>query len=332
MDGRVLYGREKNTEGEAESAHPSEVLITGAAGRLGRMLSSMLVSSGARVRALVSKKERMIDLPTGVVPFVGDINDAEALKKACEGVEIVYHLAAIVSQYKSTTRELMRVNANGAKSIADAASATDVKRIIFTSSVDVYGRERKGPLDEESELRPTDMYGYSKLIAEQNISSGNTPYTILRLATIYGEGFESSFFKVFKALRAGRIYIIGTGKNHMPLLNVNDLLSSMVLAASNRASAGKVYNITDGESHTQEELLNLAADWLGVPRPQKHINPMLVKIFAKRRGLDSDELRFLTSDRIINISKAKRELGYEPKIGIKEGGKELVKKFISAKK
>ena len=102
-------------------------------------------------------------MPAGVVPYVGDLSNKKVLNEACKDVDLVYHLAAIVSEYKEPTKKLMEVNVGGTENVLDACRRNGVEQLIFTSSIDVYGRVRDDVLTEESALNPTDKYGYSKI-------------------------------------------------------------------------------------------------------------------------------------------------------------------------
>ena len=302
------------------------VLVTGSTGRLGRALIKELLAHGYHVRAYAEKIEQLQALESGVVPFVGDINDKEKLGKAMQGVSYVFHLAAIVSEYKAYTDELVRVNVEGTANVVDLCIRNNVKKLVYTSTVDVYGKKREGILTEESEPKPSDRYGHTKMLAEKEIiANGNLlDYTIFRVGTIYGRGFEHSFFKIFRAIKEKKAYIIGNGTNYFALVNIDDVIKGLMLGMD--APKG-VYNLTDGVEYTQQYLFNFASKELGLDKIEKRISPVIVSIVAKRRGLDSDELRFITSDRRISIEKAKKVLGFKPKASIEKEGREMIKDF-----
>jgi dTDP-glucose 4,6-dehydratase len=289
----------------------------------------MLIKRGDTIRALVKRREMIIELPSGVIPYIGDINDTKVLNDAIAGADNVFHLAAIVSAYDNPTEEVIRVNVDGTRNVLDACEKHGIKHFIFTSSHEVYGSKRKEVLDENSRLMPNDKYGYSKMLAERVIEryKQTVPFTIFRMATLYGPSFEGSFFKIFRILKEQKAYIIGSGKNHLALLHVYDALQAFVLAKGSPSSMGKIYNLSDGEAYTQEHLLGLAADMLGVPRPTRHMNELIVKLIAKERGFDSNEFRFLTSNRILDISKVKSEIGFNPSVSMQRGGMELIEEF-----
>lgn len=315
---------------QQQDVHADTVLVTGATGRLGRAVVKELIGSGSQVRGLLMKREDIKLLTPGAVPFIGSLQDTQVLNDACRGVDVVFHFAGIVNSAASTAHEVMKVNVEGTKHVLEACKKNKVEHLIFSSSVDVYGRRRKGTLNEESQPMPTDKYGHSKMLAEQEIMKSGLPYTIVRMANIYGPGFEHSFFKIFRAVKEGKIVIIGSGRNHMALVHIRDVVRAFVLVKENpRVSVGKVYNLADGNAYTQEGLVNLAAELLDAKKPKRHVQEFLVRMLARSRNLDTDELRFLTSDRIIDISKIKRELNFVPQVDLKTGGEEVVSDFLN---
>ncbi|MCL5412829.1 MAG: NAD-dependent epimerase/dehydratase family protein [Candidatus Marsarchaeota archaeon] len=306
--------------------------ITGGGGRVGRVLSTALLEKGYEVRAMSHEKDFVYSMPVGVVPWVADLTtNRKALDEACKGADIVFHLAAIVSEYKSPIRRLMEVNVGGTEKVLDACRRNGIGKFVFTSTVDVYGNSRNEVLTEDSRLKPTDKYGHSKMLAENKIEryDRDIDYTILRMSSVYGRGFENSYFKLFRAIREGKAYVIGSGNNKLSLVHVKDVVRGLVLAGESKKPGG-VYNLSDGVAYTQQGLFNLVADLLKVERPTRHISPMVVKLVARSRGLNSDELRFLMSNRIIDIGKIKRELGFSPSIKIKEAGPELISDFVKS--
>ncbi len=302
--------------------------VTGASGRIGSRLCALLLNEGYTVRALVKEKSLANLLPAGVIPFLGDLGDFEVLEEASKGASFVFHTAGIVGESGKKITELNNVNVQGTKNVVDACEEAHCTRLIFTSSIDVYGRSRKEVITEETPPKPSDKYGYSKLLAEKAIIGSDLDYTIFRIATVYGPGFEQSFFKVFEAIIEGKIMIIGSGENHLSLIHIYDVLNAFLLTIRNHKSTKQIYNLSDGVAYTQKGLIDMAADLLNAKRPEKHISEFLVKLLAKRENLDSDELRFLTSNRVVSIEKIKTDLGFVPQISMDTAGAELVNMFI----
>ncbi|MDE1873739.1 MAG: NAD(P)-dependent oxidoreductase [Candidatus Micrarchaeota archaeon] len=318
---------------QQQNMHADTVFVTGATGRLGRAVVPALVGSGSAVRALMVEKEDVKLLPPGTVPFVGSLGDTEVLDEACRGADVVLHFAGLTHVANSTAEAVMESNVEGTKNLLKACEKGKVKHMIFTSTVDVYGRKRSGALNEDAKLLPTDKYGHSKMLAEQEISGSGVPYTIVRPANIYGPGFERSFFKIFRAVKEGKMVIIGSGENHVALVHVDDVVKALMLIKENpQASIGKTYNLTDGMIYTQEGLIDLVAELMKVPKPKRHMQEILVRALAKARNLDSDELRFMTSDRVIDTSRIRNELGFIPDVDIKTGGMAMINEFLNKAK
>ncbi len=325
---------EKTIAKKTTSFSGGTVLVTGGAGRLGRRVISELLSQGITVRALVRDNSDVNALPFGTIPYIGDITSQDVVFDACKGVDTVYHFAAIVSQREGGHKEILRVNTNGTKMVLEAADIGGAKRIILSSTVDVYGSKRNDLLTEDSELKPNDMYGHSKMLAEKQIQSfsGNISYTILRMATIYGEEFKHSFFKIFKMINSDKAYILGNGKNALSLVHMDDVAKAMLLVRKAENASNKIYNLTDGKTYTQEYLFSLAAELLHKKTHFGHVNTFLAKILAKKAGITVDDIRFITSNRIISINKISQELGFKPTVDIKTAGKELVERFLKEQK
>lgn len=304
------------------------VFVTGANGSIGRELVKALIDQGDEVRGLIRVKSMITQLPAGTIPFVGNLVDTHVLDEACEGADVVFHLAAIAREARAKPGELMCSNVDGTRNLLDACKKAKVKRLIFTSTINVYGRKRADVLKENSAPAPTDKYGYSKMISEQDIAASGVPYTILRIATVYGPKTKTSFFKIFRAVKEGNMMIIGDGQNHLSLIHSDDLTRAMLLVENEPASRNKIYNVSDGVAHTQDSLVTLAAKLMGAPKPTRHVNEFIVKMLARQRNLESDELRFLTSNRVVDTGRIRSDLGFEPKVMIEQGGKELVDLFI----
>ena len=295
---------------------------------MGRALCRALIEKGYSVRAMVKEKEDIGKLPAGVVPFIGLLSDVSALEDATAGVDFVIHAAGAVGVTGKKFSDLLETNTVGTANVVSACKNSDCTRILFPSTTDVYGRYRKEVLTELSEPKPSDKYGLTKLGAENKIIESGRAYTIFRVSTVYGPEYEASFFKVFKAIIEGKLAIIGNGKNHLSLVHINDVVRAFLLAIENPAAKNQIYNLSDGVAYTQEGLMNTAADLLHAERPKRHVNKMLVAVIAKAYHLDSDELRFLTSNRVLDITKIRSQLGFEPSVDINKGGGELVKMFL----
>jgi len=307
------------------------ILVTGASGHLGRRLVARLLEKGEKVRILVHDKDLRI---TGVEIIRGDILDVDAVKKATEGADVIYHLAALVD-YGPVPKELMyRVNVIGTKNLLDCSNGA---KVIYMSSTSVYGsRMRANPATENTPCNPSNYYGKTKLMAERLVLEKGG--VALRAPVIYGPGFNDGFDFVLSQIRKGKMRIVGSGKNRIQWVHVDDLVQALVLA-KDKARAGEVYLIAGDETKTQSELFSLLAKYLGSPAPSKTVSAFLANSMArykvmqanlkgKRSSITPDQISRIISDKTFDISKAKRELGFRSKVSYDKGAKGIVEEYL----
>ncbi|MGC8622666.1 MAG: NAD-dependent epimerase/dehydratase family protein [Candidatus Micrarchaeia archaeon] len=335
----------KASDGSAADKVPVD-LVTGATSRLGALVTKKLIELGHEVRVLVrtdpSSSEEWKHLPPGAKPYIADLtlkqpSDEGNMEKALAGVDNIFHLASAVYNYKHTYDEFIEINVVGTENLINAAllaNGDKAMHIICAGSVSVYGYRRPNEvLTEESETRPESNYSKSKVMQEEVIRAysdahPNIKHTILRFSTLYGPGYEESFFKIFSLLEQGKLRYVGGGNNHISLIHINDAADSMLAVSKNPKSANQIYNVTDGQSHTVRSLYEFAAKMLNVEPPKKSISRTMAKIGSRIAGLKYDEYEFVTSERIISINKIINEIGFRPKISIEAGGAELVGEFL----
>lgn len=330
-------------------------LVTGATTGLGRLLVDKLIANGDEVRVILKSNPKddswdWRNLPPGVIPYAADLTmrrreDEKNLLEACKGINKVYHIAGASYNSRFSRDELIETNVIGTenllnKCIESNKSPDSQIHFIYTSSVSVYGYKRGGaPLKEDSEPKPGSNYSESKLMAEHVIQlfseiHSNITYTIMRLGTLYGPGYERpSFFKAFRMIRDQKMRYIGRGTNHLTLIHVDDAANALALAGKKPIiSANNIYNLTDGEPHTVLSLFSSVAKVLNVPPPHSSVNPTIARLMRKSVNISYDEYEFLASDRIVDISKIKRDLGFRPVRSIAIDGMLMVEEFINYSK
>jgi nucleoside-diphosphate-sugar epimerase len=314
-------------------------VITGATGLLGSHIAEALAARGEHVRALVRSSSDVSFLKgLGAELTVGDLHDSESLRRAVGGAHVVYHCAARVgdwgawSQYR---REVIDATAN----VLDACRAAGTGRILYVSSVTVYGHPRNGgePITEDAPLGQRlywlwDYYCRSKIAAEALARAAGPSVTIVRPSWIYGPRDRTSLPRLMTAFRAGRVTLIGSGDNLLNVVHAADVAAGAVLAANHPEAGGRAYNLCSEGELTQRQFLDALTDVLGQPRVRRRVPFWLAyaggflsevigrAIFLKRPphitryavGLVGRPTRF-------SIARAREQLGWRPCVEAREG-------------
>ncbi|MEM3060177.1 MAG: NAD(P)-dependent oxidoreductase [Candidatus Anstonellales archaeon] len=309
------------------------ILVTGASGRIGRVVIKNLIKKKEQVRALVRKKESINSLSINslgeeVEIVYGDITNKRSLIDAVSNVEKIIHLAGSVDF--SNQQKMMKINADGTKNLLEICP-NSIKRFIHCSSIAVYGKKLdKEEVDEKRKPNPDSIYAKSKMKAEEYCieHSKRLPITILRLGVVYGPGFDAGYREVFELLRCGRMRIIGDGNNVIPFVHVEDVANAILLALTSNVPSGSFYNIV-GEKKTQAEVLSLASKYLDVKPPQKRIHPLLAKAACLFSPTKSEYIDILSSNRSFSSTKAWQELGWRPRISLEDGIKNISEQYKS---
>jgi nucleoside-diphosphate-sugar epimerase len=308
------------------------VLVTGAAGFTGGHLARALALRGCEVRALQRDPTRHADTP-GIEVAVGDLRDRAALAAAVTGVEVVYHIAAIYRQ-AGVPRDVYRaINATAAGELVEAAAHAGVRRVVHCSTVGVHGDIQHPPADEDAPLRPGDMYQETKLQGERAAREAGArlgiEVTIARPSGIYGPG-DRRLLKLFRGVARGRWLTLGSGKIYYHLTYIDDLVEGFRLCGEHPAAANRTYILAGSEVTTLNELVAIVAGAAGVPVPRLHLpawpfwlagaaceaicRPLAIEPPLYRRRVD-----FFTKSRAFDISRARREVGYAPQVGLRDG-------------
>jgi nucleoside-diphosphate-sugar epimerase len=314
-----------------------KVLVTGAAGLLGKQLVSALQARGDGVRALVLPTDDIAWLKQrGVDVCVGDIRIPDTLVPAMRGIDGVLHLAAMHGLWRPM-KDYYAVNVVGTENVCRAAVAARVRRLVHISSYMVYGLGLDRPADENSPLAPfPEPYAMSKVegekVVRQFIARDHLPAVIIRPGTIIGPGDRLHVVKLCDRLRAGRIVVIGSGHNAVPFVYVTDVVQGLLLALDKERAVGQTYNIANDQPLTQEEIYTTLAEGIGVKPPRLHVPywPLRALAFvaegaavltnSRRPPLVTRMgIRVFATDNRHAIDKARAELGYNPQVSVREG-------------
>jgi nucleoside-diphosphate-sugar epimerase len=309
-----------------------KIAVTGGSGFIGNHLVKKLVSEGHNVKVLVRKTsnaELLKRLPVKLV--AGDIVDRKSVESLVNDVEIVYHLAAQV--YLGSEDDFWNVNLRGTRNILEACLKWNINRFVHVSSIGVMGSIKNPPCDESYPFNPVTPYDRSKCEAEKfalryHVEHG-IPVTIVRPTVVYGPG-NMYFLRLYQLLQKGHFWFIGSMNNLMHPCYIENLLQGIALASENPKAVGEIYIIGDEKPVSWTEYVETIAEVINVDPPTRHVSVSLMKViaffyefkswmfggdpFLTRRWLDE-----ITKDFAYDITKAKKDLGYEPEISLKEG-------------
>lgn len=312
-------------------------LVTGASGLLGSAVVDLLVARGEPVRALVRPGDDLTRFGWRDVEVCrGDMGDHASLAEAVRGVGRMLHCAARTGPW-GPAAEYEIANVRGTRALVELAQAAGVARIVHVSSITVHGNDVRGPADEYSPFHDEpNPYSRSKVAGERllqgMIREQRAPVVIVRPGWIYGPRDRASFARFAALIEEGKMVIIGSGENSVPLIYVSDVARGVVLASETPGVVGQAYLLVNDEPVTQRVYYETIAAELGVAPPTRHIpyRPALALGAAAefvghvtgrkqppplmRYGLQlaGGENRFI-------IAKARRELGFVPEVDLAEG-------------
>jgi len=241
----------------------------------------------------------------------------------------VFHLAGLT---KACSRDdFFCSNTKGTENLIRAVAEKNpkIKRFVYLSSLSAAGPSNNGSLlSETAEPRPVSSYGRSKLEGEKAVLNykDTIPITILRPSAVYGPR-DRDFFIFFKMLKKGVFPY--WGKCYYSLLYVEDLVQGIILAAESKRAKGELYFLADSKFYTNDEIVDAISSALGTKAIRLRVPRFIIPFFAyvgeliKREGIiNRDKMNELSySHWVCDIKKAKEELGFIPKVGIKEGMK-----------
>ncbi|MBV9709374.1 MAG: NAD-dependent epimerase/dehydratase family protein [Ktedonobacteraceae bacterium] len=313
-----------------------KVLITGATGLLGGHLIKELQDRNESIRALVLPVENADRLQAqGVEVVRGDITDASTLAPAVKDVDLIFHLAGMMGVWRPLA-DYRLVNVTGSENLYKAAQVAKVRRFVHTSSHTVYGLGHGRFLTENDPLRPDpDPYSLTKAegdrLMRRLMLDSDVETVILRPGTFFGPGDRLHFGRMAQKVKDGKGLIIGKGDNALPFCYVTDVVQGFLLAAYHKNAPGNVYNITNDRPLTQLEMFNEIANAVDGKRPTLHLpylpiyygsivaEKVVARITRTKPIVTQLGALMFGSDNKHSVEKARRELGFEPKVDLREG-------------
>jgi nucleoside-diphosphate-sugar epimerase len=251
---------------------PRRYLVTGATGLIGRHVAERLVKSGPRVRVLARRPEAAVVLARkGVEVVEGDILDRESLPRVMAGVDIVVHAAALAAEW-GRRHEFEQANVRGMLNVLETAAAAHVGRVVYLSSVAVYGYPA-GRVDEATPFQSLGHpYGDTKIAAERLLwehhRAGRIRATALRPVVVYGAYDWKFIFKVAEALHGRGLPLVDGGHHRAQIVSVHDVVDLVVACATRPEAVGEAFNCAGVESVTWRRLFTDIARRVEAPAPR----------------------------------------------------------------
>lgn len=315
------------------------VLVTGAHGFIGSHLVDELLAAGRGVRALVSPwgaLDRLADAQqkAGALDIVrADVTEPETLRGACEGIEAVVHAAARVADW-GRWPDFERVNVGGTKALLAEAERAGVRRFVLVSSVAVH--RYRGMRDADPRREPRDggwlAYGRSKIQAEDAVLTAGLEGVVVRPGLWPFGPRDPTLARLAEAVRRGALPLVDGGRAVINTAYVGNLVRGLRLAVERPEAAGRIYVIADEGAPSWAEALAELARLLGASAPRRSVPgglavPVAAAVEAvwrllapaKEPPLTRYRAGLMRRDVHFSIEAARRELGYEPAVGWRDG-------------
>ncbi len=318
------------------------ILVTGASGFLGGALTKVLVEQGKNVRLLARKTSNLDHLKNLQVDVVyGDVRDKASLIPAFQNVTIVYHCAAISTDWAPWT-EFYQTNVLGVQNMLDIAQTVKgLRRFLHVSTTDVYGYPND-PCDETYPIIDTGLpYNKSKGLGEKRAweftEKTGLPLTIIRPATIYGPRSKDFVLEIAKLLIKKQMMTVNKGNVFAGLLYIDNAVEGIIEAANSSQTVGKSYNLRDEKDKTWEEYTGALAKGLQVNAPRinfssnfavriAYIAEMIHRVFRIRNRpiLTRHAAYLLFKNQDFPIQKAQQDFNFQSRTSFSEGMKKTI--------
>lgn len=307
------------------------ILITGVNGFIAGHLAERLLREGRHVRGTARHPEAAAWLvEQGVEVVLADLMDREGLRRAAQGCAAVVHAAAWTGGPELGDEAGYQVNVDGTANALAAAEKAGAERFVYISSVAVYGVNRTPVIDEiASTPRVGQAYPDSKIVAESLVRACGLPFVIVRPAATYGPRGGAWTLGPIETIKAGRLLLMGKDDGLVSPGYIDNVVDGLLLALNRRKALGETFNLCDDRSVTYREFYLRYARMLGLsslptaPAPLAYAAQLAIarrlRRFAGRPTVGRWSQHFRFNPSRFSVEKAKRVLGYRPKVSFEEG-------------
>ncbi|MBA7497314.1 dTDP-glucose 4,6-dehydratase [subsurface metagenome] len=316
------------------------VLVTGATGFIGYHLTKKLLEQNCNVIAVGRNFKLLNRLPKNklLIKVSGDLAKDDFLINLFLNykIDVIFHLAAKVhDRLEKDVKQHRLINVNLTEKLSELALKNNVEKLLFFSTVSVYGDTEERTIDETEIHTPSTTYGKTKLEAENILIKAyqkyNLPIIILRLTSVYGTYDHGNLQLLAKLIRKHLSAMVGKGKNRKTMIYIDDVIQAVILAAIRDEAVGEVFNIGEN-SYTFCEILDTLEKMLDVSTLRFKIPLSLGKVIEKQNiNITLSKLiKTIGSDNCYSSDKAKKILGFKPIFNLEQGLKESVDWYRSS--
>jgi nucleoside-diphosphate-sugar epimerase/SAM-dependent methyltransferase len=316
-----------------------KVFITGGTGFLGTNLALQHARMGDQVVVLSKEateveRENARDLKeAGVEVLLGSVTDQNLLERGCQSTDRIYHIAAAMREANVPDQVFWDVNVEATRQLLELSRKAGVSRLVYCSSIGAMGKSLQKPADENTPCNPQDIYQVTKRAAEQLClefqKEHDFPLSIVRPADVYGPR-DRRYVKLFKGIKKGRFALIGSGNNEHHMVFIDDMVQGFLLAAECEAAIGEIFIIAGERPVQVKALVKLIAEVLARPEPKLRVPlfpvqaaAVVIEKVCKPLGIQPPlyprRVDFFRTDYAFDITKARRMLGYQPRVDLQEG-------------
>ena len=315
------------------------LLITGASGFIGRRLCEIVVNKGIGVRAAVRNHSSSDSFVKTEQIITGDIGSDTEWRESLEDVDCIVHLAgrAHVTRDDVTNSftEFRRVNVEGTLNLARQAGETGVRRFVFISSIGVNGSCNLKPFTETDIPHPVEPYAISKFEAEEGLrqiaESTGMEMVIIRPPLVYGPGAPGNFGRLMRVVNKRLPLPLGAVHNKRSLVALDNLVDLIMTCITHPAATNQIFLAGDGEDQSTTALLRSLGNALGKPVWLIPIPLFLLKLGAALIG-KPELFRQLCESLQVDISKARKLLGWSPLVNVDEYLKLTAEHFLESRR
>jgi len=321
-----------------------KALITGATGFLGGALTRRLHGMGWEVTGQGRNPSILKELESlGIKSIQANLEDMQAITDATKGKEIVFHCGALPSPW-GKPNDFYKANVSGTENVIHACMENHVKRLVHVSTPSIYFRyQSRLNVREDAELpEPVNEYSRTKRIAEIRVDEAykqGLPVITIRPRAIIGPGDNSIMPRLIQRLKSSRMRIIGDGKNIIDLTYVENVVDALILCAGSAENTlGKKYNITNGQPVNLWQMIERMCKELNLKYPTRKIPYKVADAIAgvmeiiyhalpgePEPPLTRYSVFIVAQDATLDLTAARRDLNYEPRVSIEEGFQEFTK-------